>query len=148
LERGRFTIPVSENWQVSLRGEELVQVQMHVERQHLAAAPGKKSASRPLLIGTHANALVQTHVIDRLKPDLVQAGGSFSSQPQTGLEVLLQSQEEYVDFSLRPGMIGIGVEDSDAQIGANNPGLIIGEGPPSCKTCEGLRAIEWLAVKL
>ena len=74
------------------------------------------------------------HVIDTLQPvgqpriEFLQAGRPLAGQAQGGLEVLLHGVEEALDLALAPGVVGLGVEQADAQVGADDPGVVVDEG--------------------
>src|SRR6266705_2075522 len=83
--------------------------------------------------GGHAGAGVDAGVIDTLQPEreldveFIEVAGSLAGQAQIGLKILLDGAEYPLGFSLGPGMVRLGVEQPDAQVGAHDPSMVIGE---------------------
>ena len=101
---------------------------MGIERLHLGAAAGKA------LLGSHPDAFVVAHMIDRLQPvgqpgiEFRQRARLLAGQAQQRLKVLLQGVEAALDFAFAPRRVRLGVEPAEAQIGANDAGRIVAEG--------------------
>src|SRR6266705_163718 len=108
--------------------KELVQVQMRVQRFD------QVGAALVAVGGGHAGAGVGAGVINTLQPqgelgvEFFQAAGSLARQAQTGFKILLDGENDALGFSLGPGVVRLGVEQPDAQVGTHEPSVVIGEG--------------------
>ena len=49
-------------------------------------------------------------------------------EAQGGFEALLDGADEALDLALAPGMVGLGVEQADAEVGADDAGVVADEG--------------------
>jgi len=85
------------------------------------------------LIRAHAGAGVKARVIGFLNPagetgvEFLQTGNPLSRQAQKGFKIFLDGAKEALHFSLAPGMIRFGVKEADAEISANEFGVVIDE---------------------
>jgi len=52
----------------------------------------------------------------------------FAFEFERGLEVALDRADEPFDFALAPGVVGLGVEEQDAEIGADDAHVGVDEG--------------------
>src|SRR2546423_157796 len=83
--------------------------------------------------GGHAGAGMDTGVVDTLQPEgelgveFFHAVSTLAGQAQAGFKILLDGENDPLGFSLRPGMIRLGVKESDAQVGTDDPSMVIGE---------------------
>src|SRR6266581_615390 len=107
--------------------KKLVQVQMRIQ------CFDQVGAALVAFGGGHAGAGVDAGVIDTLQPEreldveFIEVAGSLAGQAQIGLKILLDGEEYPLGFSLGPGMVRLGVEQPDAQVGAHDPSMVIGE---------------------
>src|SRR2546425_1356249 len=108
--------------------KELAQIQMRVQRFDQMGAPLVAFGGR------HAGAGVEAGVIDTLQPkgelgiEFFGVAGPLAGQAQTRFKILLDRVNNALGFPLGPGMVRLGVEKSDPQIGTDNPRMVIGEG--------------------
>jgi hypothetical protein len=107
--------------------KELVQIQVRVQRFD------QVGAALVALGGRHAGTGVDAGVIDALQPEgelgveFFGVASALAGQAQTGFKILLDSEKHPLGFSLRPGVVRLGVEEADAQVGAHDPGMVVGE---------------------
>jgi hypothetical protein len=77
---------------------------------------------------------VDAHVVDALKPvgqpavEFVEGGRTVSRATLERLEVLLNGAEEPLDLALAPGVVGLGVEKADIEVGTDQAGVVVDEG--------------------
>ena len=49
-------------------------------------------------------------------------------EAQGGFEVVLDGADETLDFAFAPGVVGLGVQKPDAEVGADDAGVVVDEG--------------------
>ncbi len=91
-------------------------------------------ATGEALVGAHARGAVGAEVIDGFDPageGCVEFGKGMDAlafEAQGGLEVALDGADEPLDLALAPGVIGFGVKQADAEVGANGAGVVADKG--------------------
>ena len=73
-------------------------------------------------------------VVDALKPvgqtgiEFVEGVDEAVGEPEGGFEIFLAGAKEAFDFAFAPTVIRAGVEEAQAEFGADQAGMIVGEG--------------------
>ena len=80
------------------------------------------------LVGAHVCRAVGSQVVGARDPtrergiEFGQGVDEAAFEPQRGFEVALDRADEAFDFSFAPGVVGLGVEEPDAEVGADSRG--------------------------
>ena len=75
-----------------------------------------------------------TDVVEALQPigqspiQILEALGGLSGLADLRFKILLNGAKKAFDFALAPSVVGLGVEEADLEVGADQAGVIVGEG--------------------
>src|SRR5512133_135596 len=122
--------PVFAHDSVDAGVEEPVQVQLWIQGTQ------KRQSSGETILRTFADAVVMARVIDLLQPTgefavkFLQRPNPLARQTQAGFKILLQGPEHSFHFPSAPGFSRLGMDESDAQVGADDLEVVVDEGPP------------------
>src|SRR5579885_184462 len=107
--------------------EETVQIQMRIQWTQERQGPGEA------ILRTFANTVMIPRVVDLLQPagelaiKILERAGPLAWQTQAGFKILLQGPEHPLHLAAAPGLSRFGVDQADAEIGADDLEMIVNE---------------------